>query len=119
MRGSVEILRSRLNLSKTDERLLDIMIPDLNGFQFLSLLRKDTLDQGARRVLVHVRQILAKVHDRDTLLGELVDLMIDLMGMERALVFLRDSKTGHLRLAKGRNIRMVVAKAGNGKRYRE
>ena len=78
----------------------------------LSRIRSMELREGPRpgalieahsRILAQVTRVIGNISDRDALLESLVDLMIQAVGMERALVFLREEGTDRLRLAKGRN----------------
>jgi transcriptional regulator with GAF, ATPase, and Fis domain/tetratricopeptide (TPR) repeat protein len=65
--------------------------------------RPGVLDEAHSRILAQVTRVIGNISDRDALLESLVDLMVQAVGMERALVFLREEGMDRLRLAKGRN----------------
>jgi transcriptional regulator with GAF, ATPase, and Fis domain/tetratricopeptide (TPR) repeat protein len=57
------------------------------------------------RVLIRANVIIGSHRDIGLILEITMDMLIQSMGMGRAFVFLRDSETGKLNLAKGRNMR--------------
>jgi Nif-specific regulatory protein len=57
------------------------------------------------RILCRVSYALNSIRELDHLLEAVVDLLIQGIQMERAMVFLRDHETGRLRLAKARNLK--------------
>jgi len=67
------------------------------------LPRPVVLEEAHARILQQVTRIIGNIRDRDALLESLVDLLIQAVGMERALVFLREKGSDRLRLVKGRN----------------
>jgi transcriptional regulator with GAF, ATPase, and Fis domain/tetratricopeptide (TPR) repeat protein len=57
------------------------------------------------RILCRVSYALNGIHELDRLLEAIIDLLIQGIHMERAMVFLKDHETGRLRLAKARNMK--------------
>jgi transcriptional regulator with GAF, ATPase, and Fis domain len=60
-------------------------------------------DDENARILLRVSTIVNSIRELGPLLEAILDQLIPAIGMERALVFLKDGSTGKLFLAKGRN----------------
>jgi len=65
----------------------------------------EEMEQEHLRILLRASSAINAIRDPDALLEEVVDMLIKALGMQRAMVFLRDASTGKLCLAKGRNVR--------------
>jgi len=85
-RQECEARLSRIRMAETRERARPLM-----------------LEESHSRILAQVTRVIGNIRDLDALLESLVDLMVQAVGMERALVFLREEGSDRLRLAKGRN----------------
>jgi len=75
----------------------------IRAMEVRELPRPALLEEAHSRILQQVTRVMGNIRDRDALLESLVDLLIQTVGMERALVFLKEKGTDRLRLAKGRN----------------
>jgi transcriptional regulator with GAF, ATPase, and Fis domain len=60
-------------------------------------------DDENARILLRVSLIVNSIRELDPLLEAILDQLIPTIGMDRALVYLKDGSTGKLSLAKGRN----------------
>jgi transcriptional regulator with GAF, ATPase, and Fis domain len=60
-------------------------------------------DDEKNRVLLRVSTTVNSIQELDPLLEAILDQLISAMGVQRALVYLKDELTGKLKLAKGRN----------------
>lgn len=65
----------------------------------------DDIQEQQIRTLFRVSRIINSIRELDPLLESIVDLLIEAVGVERAMVFLENESTGNLELIKGRNIR--------------
>lgn len=63
------------------------------------------MDEEQLRVLFRASHAINSIKDLDTLLDEIAALIVRSLGMERALLFLKNKSTDKLCLAAGRNIR--------------
>jgi len=57
------------------------------------------------RVLLSLSRVISSIRDLDPLLNSIVDQLVKALGMERALLYMKEKSSGSLSLAKGRNIR--------------
>jgi len=84
---------------------LTLLIESCNRRQGFLRSAEIGMNEEQLRVLFRVSHAINSIKDLDTLLNEIVDLLIQSLGMERALLFLRSKSTDKLCLATGRNIR--------------
>ena len=65
----------------------------------------DDIQEQQIRTLLRVSRVINSIRELDPLLESIVDLLIEAVGIERALVFIKNESTGNLELFKGRNIK--------------
>ena len=100
----IPAFRKAFSLSEVRSEM-EVLIEGCHRRQGGIQLHEYEMNKDHLRVLFRVSHAINSIRDPNTLLNEIVDMLVQSLGLERALVYLKNKPTDELFLAKARNFR--------------
>jgi Nif-specific regulatory protein len=100
------VFRGSFNRGQAKAELMGIMAAGQDPHRRTEIPDEGIYDDEKAWILLRMSKTVTTIRDLNPLLEAILDQLIQAMGMERALIFLKDESTGRLQLAKARTNRM-------------